>query len=98
MADRGPRTLQTLPSEGIVLEELIGSMREEYGYPATPQEYRLIVRVAPDESERGAARRRAQAGPAPAGVAAPEPEGGPEAEEGTEVAEVTGQEAGAVPG
>ena len=58
MADRGSRTLQTRPSEGIVLEELIDNMREEYGYPTTPQEYRLIVRVAPEEPERGSGRRR----------------------------------------
>jgi hypothetical protein len=58
MADRGPRVLQTLPADGLVAEEIIDSMREEYGYPATPQEYRLIVRIAPDEAERQSARRR----------------------------------------
>src|SRR5207253_2051549 len=35
MAAQGPRTLQTLPSEGLVLEEVIDAMRDEYGYPAT---------------------------------------------------------------
>ena len=57
MANR-PRVLQTLPADGLVAEEIIDDMREEYGYPATPQEYRLIVRVAPDEAERQSARRR----------------------------------------
>ena len=49
MATKKPKTLQTLPGEGLVLEEVIGNMREEYGYPTTPQEYRLIVRVAAEE-------------------------------------------------
>ena len=44
MANR-PRVLQTLPADGLVAEEIIDDMREEYGYPATPQEYRLIVRI-----------------------------------------------------
>jgi hypothetical protein len=52
MAAERPGTLQTLPSEGLVLDEIVDAMREEYGYPATPQEYRLIVRVAPEEPER----------------------------------------------
>jgi hypothetical protein len=73
MANRGPRVLQTLPADGLVAEEIIDSMREEYGYPATPQEYRLIVRVAPDEAERqGARRRREPAAPAEAATAAPD--------------------------
>src|SRR5438067_4249366 len=76
MANRGSRVLQTLPADGLVAEEIIGSMREEYGYPATPQEYRLIVRVAPDEAERQTARRRREAAaparePGTAGEAAP---------------------------
>ena len=58
MANRGSRVLQTLPADGLVAEEIIDDMREEYGYPATPQEYRLVVRVAPDEAERQSARRR----------------------------------------
>lgn len=57
MANR-PRVLQILPADGLVAEEIIDDMREEYGYPATPQEYRLIVRIAPDEAERQSARRR----------------------------------------
>jgi len=73
MANRGPRVLQTLPADGLVAEEIIDSMREEYGYPATPQEYRLILRVAPDEAERqGARRRREPAVPAEAATAAPD--------------------------
>ena len=72
MAAQGPRTLRTLPPEGLVLEEVIDAMREEYGYPATPQEYRLILRIAPDEPERsGGGRPRrsaaAEAQAAPAG-------------------------------
>ncbi|HWD09025.1 MAG TPA: hypothetical protein VHA57_08020 [Actinomycetota bacterium] len=59
-----PKVLQTLPPEGVVLEELIDAMREEYGYPTTPQEYRLVLRVAPEEPERGSGRRRAQGGAA----------------------------------
>jgi hypothetical protein len=73
MANRGPRVLQTLPADGLVAEEIIDSMREEYGYPATPQEYRLVLRVAPDEAERqGARRRRELAPPAEAALAAPD--------------------------
>lgn len=40
-----PTRLQTLPPDGTVLEELIGSMQSEYGTPTTPQEYRLIIKV-----------------------------------------------------
>jgi len=46
----GPRpTTLTLPPDGTVLEELIANMEAEYGTPATPQEYRLIVKVASAE-------------------------------------------------
>lgn len=42
--------LQTLPPDGTDLEELIGAMQSEYGVPATPQEYRLIIKTpAPEE-------------------------------------------------
>jgi len=68
MANR-PRVLQTLPDDGLVAEEIIGDMRDEYGYPATPQEYRLILRVAPDESERQSARRRREPSALPEGPA-----------------------------
>jgi hypothetical protein len=81
MADRGPRVLQTLPADGLVAEEIIDNMRDEYGYPATPQEYRLIVRVAPDEAERQNARRRRESpapGEAPSGLIAGTPDGEPE--------------------
>lgn len=45
-----PTTLQTLPPDGTVLEELIGTLQSEYGVPATPQEYRLIIKTpAPEE-------------------------------------------------
>src|SRR5439155_14290941 len=69
MANRGSRVLQTLPADGLVAEEIIDDMREEYGYPATPQEYRLIVRIAPDESERQSARRRREPSALPDGPA-----------------------------
>ncbi|MGI8426159.1 MAG: hypothetical protein ACR2FO_03755 [Actinomycetota bacterium] len=46
MSPRRPTTL-TLPPDGTVLEDLIADMEAEYGTPATPQEYRLIVKVAP---------------------------------------------------
>ncbi|MEO7803866.1 MAG: hypothetical protein ABIS18_05540 [Actinomycetota bacterium] len=44
-----PAQAQTLPADGTVLEELIGSLKEEYGTPATPQEYRLFIKVATQE-------------------------------------------------
>jgi len=34
----------------VILEEVIASMQSEYGTPATPQEYRLLVRVGGRES------------------------------------------------
>ena len=40
-----PGSLQTLPPDGTVLEELISAMQSEYGVPATPQEYRLIIKT-----------------------------------------------------
>ena len=45
-----PRQLQTLPPDGLVLEELIAVMQGEYGVPSTPQEYRLLVKTASEES------------------------------------------------
>jgi hypothetical protein len=84
MANRGPRVLQTLPADGLVAEQIIDSMREEYGYPATPQEYRLVVRVAPDEAERQSARRRRE--PAAAAEAATEaPDEATDGDEGSAV-------------
>lgn len=83
MANR-PRVLQTLPADGLVAEEIIDDMREEYGYPATPQEYRLIVRIAPDESERQSARRRREPSALAEGPAEPTDE---EAVDGDETSE-----------
>lgn len=47
-----PRQLQTLPPDGLVLDELISDLISEYGAPATPQDYRLIIRL-PAEDEPG---------------------------------------------
>ncbi len=45
-----PTTLKTLPPDGTDLDDLIGALQSEYGVPATPQEYRLIIKVpAPEE-------------------------------------------------
>ena len=45
-----PTTLKTLPPDGTDLDQLIGALQSEYGVPATPQEYRLIIKVpAPEE-------------------------------------------------
>jgi len=80
MADKGPRILQTLPPDGLVAEEIIDDMREEYGYPATPQEYRLIIRVAAEEPERqnGGRRRSPAESPAAGGERSPAPQAGGE--------------------
>lgn len=51
MAGPRPRQLQTLPDDGIVLEELIATLRDEYGTPTTPQEYRLLIKVPSDEGK-----------------------------------------------
>ena len=40
-----PRQLQTLPPDGLVLDELISDLKSEYGVPATPQAYRLIIKL-----------------------------------------------------
>jgi hypothetical protein len=40
-----PTSLITLPPDGTDLDELIGALQSEYGVPATPQEYRLIIKV-----------------------------------------------------
>lgn len=45
MAGPRPKSVQTLPADGIVLEELISTLQEEYGTPTTPQEYRLLIKV-----------------------------------------------------
>jgi len=41
-----------LPPDGTVLEELIAEMEAQYGFPATPQEYRLIIKVAAHEEPK----------------------------------------------
>ena len=48
MAPRRPTTL-SLPPDGTVLDELIADLEAEYGTPSTPQEYRLILKVASAE-------------------------------------------------
>jgi hypothetical protein len=40
-----PTSLITLPPDGTDLDDLIGALQSEYGVPATPQEYRLIIKV-----------------------------------------------------
>ena len=44
-----PTQVQTLPPDGLILEELISTMQTEYGTPTTPQEYRLVVKLATHE-------------------------------------------------
>lgn len=71
MAGR-PSTVQTLPPDGVILEEVIANLESEYGSPVTPQEYRLIVKVAsPEEaaaaSSEEAARRQQEEAARPQG-------------------------------
>lgn len=48
--------LETLPEDGMNLEELISDLKNEYGTPATPQEYRLLIKVpAAQDAAEGAA-------------------------------------------
>jgi len=47
-----PATLQLLPADGTVLEELISDLKTEYGTPSTPQEYRLTIRVLGEDRDR----------------------------------------------
>ncbi len=42
-----PSKLETLPPDGVVLEELISNMQEEYGTPLTPQQFRLTIKMSP---------------------------------------------------
>ncbi len=44
-----PTTLNMLPSDGVVLEELISNLQEEYGTPVTPQPFRLTIKLIPAE-------------------------------------------------
>lgn len=72
-----PRQLQTLPPDGLVLDELISDLKSEYGVPATPQAYRLIIRLPtadqPDSEASEADESQAQT----EGPEAPEGPGGP---------------------
>lgn len=51
VAESRSTTVQTLPPDGTVLEEVIADMQDEHGTPTTPQEFRLIVKVPGGESE-----------------------------------------------
>lgn len=53
-------TLQTLPDDGQVLDEVISDLKTEYGVPATPQEYRLFIKIpaAEEASEKVAVEVR----------------------------------------
>ncbi|CAN5815441.1 hypothetical protein BH23ACT12_BH23ACT12_02930 [soil metagenome] len=44
-----PTSLKTMPPDGTDLDDLIGALQSEYGVPATPQEYRLIIKVPATE-------------------------------------------------
>ena len=59
MIGKRPTQAQTLPPDGLVLEELIENLQEEYGTPSTPQEYRLIIRVP--QQQEASAEKPAQA-------------------------------------
>lgn len=48
-----PAKLQTLPPDGVVLEELISNLQDEYGTPVTPQEYRLTIKMTPADEAAG---------------------------------------------
>ena len=52
--------MQTLPDDGQVLDEVISDLKNEYGVPATPQEYRLFIKipVAEETSEKVAVELR----------------------------------------
>lgn len=50
VAEGKSTTVQTLPADGTVLEEVIADMQSNYGTPTTPQEFRLIVKVLGGES------------------------------------------------
>lgn len=52
-----------LPPDGTVLEELISTMQSEYGTPSTPQEYRLIIKIAGGTSESNGTRTPEEAAP-----------------------------------
>ena len=50
-----PKTLNMLPSDGVELEELISNLQEEYGTPATPQPFRLTIKLIPAEESAASA-------------------------------------------
>ncbi|MGH2772923.1 MAG: hypothetical protein ACRDIU_07300 [Actinomycetota bacterium] len=49
-----PSKVTTLPPDGTVLEDLIEDLQNEYGVPSTPQEFRLVVRVASGDDPKEA--------------------------------------------
>jgi hypothetical protein len=51
VAEGKTTTVQTLPPDGMVLDEVIAELRSEYGTPATPQEFRLLLKVPGAETE-----------------------------------------------
>lgn len=68
-----PTSLKTLPPDGTDLDELIGALQSEYGVPATPQEYRLIIKVpAPEEHTDPSLEVKAPAPAAQSGETEPE--------------------------
>lgn len=48
-----PSKLETLPPDGVILEELISNLQEEYGTPVTPQEFRLTIKMSPADDAAG---------------------------------------------
>jgi len=68
-----PTSLKTLPPDGTDLDELIGALQSEYGVPATPQEYRLIIKVPAPEEHTDPSLEVKPPAPSPQGVE-PEPE------------------------
>ena len=51
VAEGKTTAVQTLPADGTVLDEVIAEMRSEYGTPATPQEFRLLIKVPGADTE-----------------------------------------------
>ncbi len=74
-----PRHLQTLPPDGLVLDELISDLKSEYGVPATPQAYRLIIKLPAEDQPDSDASAADQSEVQTEGPAAPE---GPRVPEG----------------
>jgi len=57
-----PKTLNMLPSDGVELEELISNLQEEYGTPATPQPFRLTIKLIPAEESTAVSSREDSGG------------------------------------